>query len=122
MSSVSVPAPQTSPTIALFAKPPILSTRVTLTNPKSSDTATAKPLVRLTSAVGPRDDRVPPIIGFSDVELLHHRLVALKRFDAVGYVKWVCEAYRGTLRKRKEAVLRGASVSATAVVGSLGVE
>ncbi|KAI6009658.1 hypothetical protein EDC04DRAFT_3122743 [Pisolithus marmoratus] len=68
----------------------------------------AKPLVRLTSAVGPKDDRVPPIIGFSDVELLHHRLVALRRTKDVGYVKWVCEAYKGLLKKRRERVLKGA--------------
>ncbi|KAL4077703.1 hypothetical protein J3A83DRAFT_4215821 [Scleroderma citrinum] len=109
---IPVTVPQKSPIITLFAKPPILSTRVTLTNPKppysaSANTPIAKPLVRLTSAIGPRDDRVPPIIGFPDVELLHHRLVMLKRIQDVGYVKWVCDSYRGTLRKRREAVLHG---------------
>lgn len=117
-----------SPTFSLFAKPPILSTRVRLTNPKPAHPSlsssllpipttapshsVAKPLVRLTSAVGPKDDRVPPIIGFSDVELLHHRLVALRRTKDVGYVKWVCEAYKGLLRQRRERVLKGASTSA----------
>ncbi|KAI6014131.1 hypothetical protein BKA83DRAFT_2198619 [Pisolithus microcarpus] len=118
-----------SPTFSLFAKPPILSTRVTLTNPKpaypSSSSSlpptpttisVAKPLVRLTSATGPKDDRVPPIIGFSDVELLHHRLVALRRTKDVGYVKWVCEAYKGLLRQRRERVLKGASRRAGAEV------
>ncbi|KAG6337236.1 hypothetical protein ID866_1866 [Astraeus odoratus] len=102
------PVPHQLSTITLFAKPPILSTRTTLTNSKSSgpsSTPVGKPLVRLTSAVGPRDDRVPPLIGFSDVELLHHRLAARRRVKDLGYLKWACEAYRGALRKRREAML-----------------
>ncbi|KAI5986023.1 hypothetical protein EDC04DRAFT_2826576 [Pisolithus marmoratus] len=121
-----------SPTLSLFAKPPILSTRVALTNPKriqpsvssslpptlttTPSHSMAKPLVRLTSAVGPKDDRVPPIIGFSDVELLHHRLVALRRKKDVGYIKWVCEAYKGLLKKRRERVLKGAPTCTDAEV------
>ncbi|KAI6010966.1 hypothetical protein F5J12DRAFT_823126 [Pisolithus orientalis] len=121
-STTLTPAVHKSPTFSLFAKPPILSTRVTLTNPKpihpsspslipttTPSHSVAKPLVRLTSPVGPKDDRVPPIIGFSDVELLHHRLVALRRTKDVGYVKWVCEAYKGLLKKRRERVLKGNS-------------
>ncbi|KAI6031018.1 hypothetical protein EDC04DRAFT_2898301 [Pisolithus marmoratus] len=90
-----------SPTLSLFANPPILSTQVMLANPKPTypssllptltttpSHSVPKPLVRLTSAVGPKDDRVPPIVGFSDVELLHHRLVASCRTEDVGYAKW----------------------------------
>ncbi|KAL4077354.1 hypothetical protein V8B97DRAFT_2021874 [Scleroderma yunnanense] len=107
-----VPAPSKPPTIALFAKPPILSIRSILAEPKpcrspkycaSTTTSISKPLVRPTSTIRPRDDRVLPIIGFSDVKLLRHWLVVLKRGQEVGYVK-------GTLKRRREIVLYGACV------------
>ncbi|KAG1733492.1 hypothetical protein EDB19DRAFT_1730423 [Suillus lakei] len=88
-------------TITLFAKPPILSTRTVLTNPSS----TPRPLVRLTSAIGPPDERVPPLLSFADVELLHARLVEQGRGKEVGFLKWACKAYEGALRTRREAVL-----------------
>ncbi|KAG1807843.1 uncharacterized protein BJ212DRAFT_1385770 [Suillus subaureus] len=92
--------------ITLFAKPPILSTRTVLSNPS----ATPRPLVRLTSAIGPPDERVPPLLSFADVELLHARLVEQGRGKEVGFLKWACKAYEGALRTRREAVL-GAQVS-----------
>ncbi|KAG2068355.1 hypothetical protein BDR04DRAFT_1158025 [Suillus decipiens] len=87
--------------ITLFAKPPILSTRTVLIN----SSATPRPLVRLTSAVGPPDERVPPLLSFADVELLHTRLVEQGRGKEVGFLKWACKAYEGALRTRREAVL-----------------
>ncbi|KAG2138975.1 hypothetical protein DEU56DRAFT_980376 [Suillus clintonianus] len=87
--------------ITLFAKPPILSTRTVLSNPSS----TPRPLVRLTSAIGPPDERVPPLLSFADVELLHTRLVEQGRGREVGFLKWACKAYEGALRTRREAVL-----------------
>ncbi|KAG1854555.1 hypothetical protein F4604DRAFT_1801661 [Suillus subluteus] len=80
--------------ITLFAKPPILSTRTILSNPS----ATPRPLVRLTSAIGPPDERVPPL------------LMEQGRGKEVGFLKWACKAYEGALRTRREAVL-GARVS-----------
>ncbi|KAG1777919.1 hypothetical protein EV702DRAFT_1098460 [Suillus placidus] len=88
-------------TINLFAKPPILSTRTILGN----SSAPPRPLVRLTSAIGPLDERVPPLLSFADVELLHARLVEQGRAKEVGFLKWVCKAYEGALRTRREAVL-----------------
>jgi len=87
--------------ITLFAKPPILSTRTVLSNPPSSP----RPLVRLTSVVGPIDERVPPLLSFADVELLHARLVEQGRSKDLGFLKWACKAYEGALRKRRDAVL-----------------
>ncbi|KIJ60928.1 hypothetical protein HYDPIDRAFT_177233 [Hydnomerulius pinastri MD-312] len=107
----STPTPPKSPTIQLFAKPPILSTRTVLTNPvpsASSLPTTARPLVRLTSSIGPRDDRVPPLIGFADVELLHTRLAERGRTKELGYLKWVCKSYESAIRKRRDAVLKAA--------------
>jgi len=92
----------------IFAKPPILSTRTVLTNPASLSSWTARPLVRLTSVVTPKDDRVPPVIGFSDVDLLHARLAEHGRIKDVGYIKWVCMAYASALKKRRDAVLKAA--------------
>ncbi|KAH7882214.1 hypothetical protein F5I97DRAFT_1913236 [Phlebopus sp. FC_14] len=104
-----VTTPPRLPTLSLFAKPPILSTRTVLTNANSvSSSSTARPLVRLTSAVGPSDDRVPPLIGFTDVELLHKRLVEQGRVKELGYIKWLCKAYTGALRRRRDAVLKSA--------------
>jgi hypothetical protein len=104
-SSARVDAPSQDATnkrrITLFAKPPILSTRTVLSNPS----ATPRPLVRLTSAIGPPDERVPPLLSFADVELLHARLVEQGRGKEVGFLKWVCKAYEGALRTRREAVL-----------------
>jgi hypothetical protein len=65
-------------------------------------------LVRLTSVVTPKDDRVPPVIGFSDVDLLHARLAEHGRIKDVGYIKWVCMAYASALKKRRDAVLKAA--------------
>ncbi|KIJ18275.1 hypothetical protein PAXINDRAFT_9350 [Paxillus involutus ATCC 200175] len=120
-SSLSPSAPQMtspvstpkSPTITLFAKPPILSTRTVLANPipsTPSSSTTSRPLIRLTSAVGPKDDRVPPLIGFNDVDLLHARLAEHGRARDLGYIKWVCKAYASALKKRRDAVLKAAPV------------
>ena len=108
-SSIVMPinSPSKSTTVQLFAKPPILSTRTALTNP-ASVSSTARPLVRLTSVVTPKDDRVPPVVGFSDVELLHARLAEHGRIKDVGFIKWVCVAYANALKKRRDAVLKAA--------------
>lgn len=68
--------------------------------------AGARPLVRLTTALDIQDDHVPPLLTFADIEVLHHRLVALGNFRGLAYVKWVCKAYEGALRKRREAALK----------------
>ncbi|KAF8266080.1 hypothetical protein EI94DRAFT_1803621 [Lactarius quietus] len=64
-----------------------------------------RPLVRLTTPLDVQDERVPPLLAFADVEVLHHRLVAVGDLRGVSYVKWVCKAYEGALRRRREAAL-----------------
>ncbi|TFY84004.1 hypothetical protein EWM64_g17 [Hericium alpestre] len=66
----------------------------------------ARPLIRLSSATEVPDDTVPPVIGFTDLEILHHRLVAAGRRDGIGYVKFVCKAYAGALRRRRNDTLQ----------------
>lgn len=68
----------------------------------------ARPLVRLTSALDVPDDTVPPLLGWADLEILHHRLVAAGRTDGVRYVKWVCKAYEDPARAREIADALGA--------------
>ena len=65
-----------------------------------------RPLVRLTTALDVQDDDVPPLLTFADIEVLHHRLVAAGDGRGLAYVKWVCKAYEGALRKRREAALQ----------------
>jgi len=65
-----------------------------------------RPLVRLTTALDVQDDEVPPLLTFADIEVLHHRLVAAGDQRSLAYVKWVCKAYDGALRKRREAALQ----------------
>ncbi|KAI0033509.1 hypothetical protein K488DRAFT_84868 [Vararia minispora EC-137] len=64
-----------------------------------------RPLVRLMSATELKDDTVPPFLGWTDLEILHHRCVAAGRHDAIKYIKWVCYAYRGSLKMRREKFL-----------------
>lgn len=74
------------------------ATRVSLAN-------SGRPLVRLTTPLDVQDERVPPLLTFADVEVLHHRLVATGDMRGVAYVKWACKAYEGALRRRREAAL-----------------
>ncbi|TFK48318.1 hypothetical protein OE88DRAFT_1664830 [Heliocybe sulcata] len=77
---------------------PLRSTRTVLYAPK--------PLVRLTSAVDVPDDTVSPLLTFSDLELLHHRLVAARDAEGIKYVKWVAKAYEGSLRRRRAKLMK----------------
>lgn len=80
-------------------RPDMRSTRVSLA-------ASNRPLVRLTTALDVQDDDVPPLLTFEDMEVLHHRLVAAGDRRSLAYVKWVCKAYEGALRKRREMALQ----------------
>lgn len=60
----------------------------------------------MTSTVELPDDTVPPLLTFPDLEILHHRLVAADKIDAVGYLKWLCKAYEGALRNRRNLTMR----------------
>lgn len=51
---------------------------------------------------------MPPLLYFQEVEILHHRLVAVGDVEGVRYLKRVCIGYAGVLKQRKEAVLRAA--------------
>jgi hypothetical protein len=65
-----------------------------------------RPLVRLTSAVAVSDDTVPPLLTFVDLDVLHNRLRRMGKRDLIGYIKWVCITYQGSLRKRRDKVLK----------------
>ncbi|KAF9494640.1 hypothetical protein BDN71DRAFT_1563275 [Pleurotus eryngii] len=65
-----------------------------------------RPLVRATTPVEIPDDTVPPLLTFGDVDVLHHRLVALGRGKDIGYLKWVVKSYEGALRTRREKAMK----------------
>ncbi|KAH9837780.1 uncharacterized protein C8Q71DRAFT_808287 [Rhodofomes roseus] len=67
-----------------------------------------RPLVRLTSSVDVPDDTVPPLLTFTDLEILHARLVRNGNQDGIGYVKWLCKSYEGYLRRRRDATMSSA--------------
>ncbi|EGO20422.1 hypothetical protein SERLADRAFT_477985 [Serpula lacrymans var. lacrymans S7.9] len=64
-----------------------------------------RPLVRATSSVEVPDDTVPPLLTFTDLEILHHRLVAAGRQGDIAYLKYVCKAYEGALRVRRRMTM-----------------
>ena len=79
-------------------KPALRSTRTVLVG--------ERPLVRLTSTVDMTDNTVPPLLTFSDLEVLHHKLVSAERVDEIGFVKYVCKAYEGALRIRRDGTIK----------------
>ncbi|KAG6914336.1 hypothetical protein DXG01_000960 [Tephrocybe rancida] len=79
-------------------KPAMRSTRTVLVG--------ERPLVRMTSNLEIPDDHVPPLVMFNDIEILHHRLVARRAAADIKYLAWVCKAYEGALRARRDAALR----------------
>ncbi|OCH90875.1 hypothetical protein OBBRIDRAFT_825697 [Obba rivulosa] len=79
-------------------KPTVRSTRTVLVG--------VKPLVRLTSAVDVPDDSVPPLLSFAELEILHHRLIAAQDSAGIRYIKWLCKAYEGALRRRRASVVQ----------------
>lgn len=83
-------------------KHPFRSTRTVLQGPR--------PLVRMTSTTEVPDDTVPPLLTFTDVELLHHRLVAASKKEAISYLMYICKAYEGALRVRRDLTMRAAPV------------
>lgn len=68
--------------------------------------------MRLTSASLVPDDHVPPMLMWADLEIVHHRLVARGDKHGVGFVKYVCNAYEGELRRRREATMKGGKATA----------
>jgi hypothetical protein len=78
---------------------PMRSTRTILED-------SSRPLVRLTNAALVADDHVPPLLTFSDLGVLHQRLVAAKDSAGVGYITYVCKAYEGELRRRRDVTMR----------------
>ena len=85
------------------AKHALRSTRTLLVAPR--------PIVRMMSPTEVPDDTVPPLLTFPELEVLHHKLVALGDRKSVGYVKYVCMSYQGALRRRKEATLHSKPVT-----------
>ncbi|KAI0830257.1 hypothetical protein BC628DRAFT_1313732 [Trametes gibbosa] len=87
------------------SKPELRSTRTVLD--------ARRPLVRLMAPTDVPDDTVPPLLSFTEVEILHHRLVSVGDIESVRYLKWICMAYEGALKKRKEAILHARPESVT---------
>ncbi|KAJ7270730.1 hypothetical protein B0H12DRAFT_1008768 [Mycena haematopus] len=79
-------------------KPGFRSTRTVLVGPR--------PLVRLSSTTEVPDDSVPPLLMFSDLEILHHRLVAAPMRSGIGYIKYISKAYEWALRSRRDAAMK----------------
>ncbi|KAF7373557.1 hypothetical protein MSAN_00566100 [Mycena sanguinolenta] len=79
-------------------KPGFRSTRTVLVGPR--------PLVRLSSPNEVPDDSVPPLLMFSDLELLHHRLVGASMKSGIGYIKYISKAYEWALRGRRDAAMK----------------
>ncbi|KAJ7701571.1 hypothetical protein B0H17DRAFT_924496 [Mycena rosella] len=65
-----------------------------------------RPLVRLTSSTEVPDDRMPPLLMFRDLEILHHRLVAASMGPGIGYIKYISKAYEWALRGRRDAAMK----------------
>ncbi|KAI0092334.1 hypothetical protein BDY19DRAFT_884752 [Irpex rosettiformis] len=83
---------------------PLLSTRTSLVG--------GRPLVRLMNSAEVPDDTVPPLLTFTEIESLHHRLVVAGRVKDIKYLKWVCKSYEGALRARRDAAMRGQATEA----------
>ena len=77
-----------------------------------------RPLIHLVSNTSVPDDAVPPLLSFEEVEILHQRLVVANRREDIGFIKWMCKAYEGSLRKRRDASLKTPSSSNAAVVAT----
>ncbi|KLO18754.1 hypothetical protein SCHPADRAFT_844714 [Schizopora paradoxa] len=113
--SLTTTTPSTQ-TLGLSLPNSMLSTRISL--------FADRPLVRLSS---PADDvstksgladSTPPLLSFTDLELLHHRLVCEgpSRRKDIAYLKWVCSAYKGALKKRWESAVSTRASSNTEAI------
>ncbi|KAI1787345.1 hypothetical protein LXA43DRAFT_714629 [Ganoderma leucocontextum] len=85
------------------AKHALRSTRTVLVAPR--------PIVRMMSPTDVPDDTVPPLLTFPELEVLHHKLVAIGDRENIGYIKYVCMSYQGALKRRKEAALHAKPVT-----------
>lgn len=85
------------------AKSTLRSTRTVLVAPR--------PIVRMMSPTEVPDDTVPPLLTFPDLEMLHHKLVAIGDLESIGYIKYVCMSYQGALKRRKQATLHSKPVT-----------
>lgn len=67
-----------------------------------------RPLVRMSAPSEVPDDTVPPVLTFTDLEILHNRLVtAGPSFSMdVSYLTFLCKAYEGALRTRRDRTLK----------------
>lgn len=53
------------------------------------------------------ESNIPPHLLWSDVDVLHQRLVREGKKTEVGWLKWVCKSYEVALRKRRRWRLKG---------------
>ena len=74
----------------------------------------ARPLVRMMSPTELPDDTVPPMLTFSELEILHSKLVDAGDEAGIAYVKYVCVSYGGALVQRKKATLHAKPTKASA--------
>ena len=70
-----------------------------------------RPLVRLFSDLEVPDDNVPPSLTFTELEVLHHKLVVANRQQDIGYLKWLCVSYGSALRARRDAIMHARPAS-----------
>lgn len=89
------------PPISLRKPTPKLALRATRTSLVAD-----RPLVRMTSSIEVPDDQVPPLLVFEDLELLHHKLVAVGKRGEIGYIKYITKSYEWALRVRRDEAMR----------------
>ncbi|KAJ3994991.1 hypothetical protein F5050DRAFT_1695180 [Lentinula boryana] len=85
-------------TTSSISKPAFRSTRTSLVD--------TRPLVRLTSPLHLPCGKLPPVLVWRDLEVLHHRIVAKRREKDLAYIKWVCKSYEWALRVRRDEAMR----------------
>ncbi|KAJ3789061.1 hypothetical protein GGU10DRAFT_305939 [Lentinula aff. detonsa] len=103
-SAVRHPSPAWNHSTTLsISKPAFRSTRTSLVG--------TRPLVRLTSPLHLPCGKIPPVLVWRDLEVLHHRIVAFselrkRREKDLAYIKWVCKSYEWALRVRRDEAMR----------------
>lgn len=63
--------------------------------------------IRMSDPTSTPEADVPPHLVFSDVKVLHERLLREGKMREVGWLKWVVSGYEGSLRRRREWRIKG---------------
>jgi hypothetical protein len=56
---------------------------------------------------------------FTDLEILHHRLVATSMKAGIGYIKYISKAYEWALRGRRDAAMRARPERSTPAITTI---